>query len=467
MFEWFEKKAPIRQKLNALRLVTLFLVGLASLGTLLPQAGTSIYFAMIFPGLAFVLMLLVMSSAKRMICDPYVAMVVRTEGLAAGDLDSPIERTDYLDCVGRMARASETFRDQAVNLRRSAAEREIMVGKLTTALAELANGNLACQINAAFPDESEQLRRDFNTAVSRMADAIGEVLESTTALDNGASEIRAASDDLAHRTEQQAAQLEEASAAMQQVTALVSDSANRALEINRAVSDAHSEATNGGTVVDRAVDAMNNIQQPSQGVAQIINVIDGIAFQTNLLALNAGVEAARAGEAGRGFAVVATEVRALAQRSADAAREIGQLITSSTSQVQRGVELVGETGEVLRQIVTRVDGVSTLVKGISESSQAQSAMLASVAGTVTELDRMTQQNAAMVEESTAAARTLAAVAQQLTAQTSHFRTGKSAPRAAPPAAAPAIRPAPAPRSMPMVSGNLALKPTANEEWAEF
>ena len=464
MSEWFEKKAPIRVKFMAMLWLHLGLVGVAGLGTALALAGFGMA-ALAAPALALAVTGFAVLQSRRMICDPYVATVLRTEALATGDLDSPIGHTDYADCVGRLSRALGIFRDQAVALREATRiEREIVSGELTRAMGELARGNLAYRIEKAFPGETEGLRADFNKALGVLAAAMGEVTTSASSIDTGAAEIRAASDDLAARTEQQAARLEEASAAMQQVTSLVSESAGRAQAINRAVSDARGEAASGDTVVERAVEAMNAIQQSSQEVAQIISVIDGIAFQTNLLALNAGVEAARAGEAGRGFAVVATEVRALAQRSADAAREIGQLITNSTSQVERGVQLVGETGEVLRQIVGRVGEVSVLVEGITESAQRQSAMLADVAGTVSDLDRMTQQNAAMVEESTAAARTLAQVAQQLTAQTARFDTGNVI------AIAPA-RPAPAAPALtarsPRTIGALAIKPQADAEWAEF
>ncbi len=460
MLEWFEKRAPIRQKFNALLVIHTGLVALSCIGTLLALGGGRLL-PLLFGGAALALTVVTVLTAKHHICTPYIGTVVRTEALAAGDLDSLIERTDYLDCVGRLSRAMGVFRDQAVALRRTSAEREVMVGQLTTAMGELARGNVAYRIAAPFPGESEQLRSDFNAALAQLADTMRQVVYSTHAIDTGAAEIRTASDDLASRTEQQAARLEQASAAMNQVTALVGESAARAAEINRAVSEAHGEAASGGSVVERAVEAMNAIQQSSQGVAQIISVIDGIAFQTNLLALNAGVEAARAGEAGRGFAVVATEVRALAQRSADAAREIGQLITASNTQVERGVELVGETGEVLRQIVSSVGGVSTLVEGISDSAQRQSAMLGEVAATVTELDRMTQQNAAMVEQSTAASRTLASVAQQLTGQMQRFAIGQST-RAASSLPSPLRRSAPPP-----VVGNLALKPAPEGDWAEF
>ncbi len=466
MSEWFEKQAPIRAKFMALFWVHMGLVAAAGLGTALALAGFGIA-AFLPPAAALALTAIVVMQSRRMICDPYVATVVRTEALAAGDLDSPIAYTDYGDCVGRLSRAMGVFRDQAVALREATrVEREIVAGELTKAMGELARGNLVYRIAKPFPGETESLREDFNQALGVLAAAMGDVAASAGAIDTGAAEIRAASDDLAARTEQQAARLEEASAAMQQVTTLVGENAARAAEINRAVSEAHGEAAAGGTVVERTVEAMNAIQQSSQGVAQIISVIDGIAFQTNLLALNAGVEAARAGEAGRGFAVVATEVRALAQRSAEAAREIGQLIKSSTGHVERGVELVGETGGVLRQIVGRVGGVSTLVEGINESAQRQSVMLADVASTVIDLDRMTQQNAAMVEQSTAAARTLASVAQQLTAQTSRFQTGTvtALPKPVPMAEAPRLA---ARRSAPAVSGNLALKAPIDAGWDEF
>ena len=462
MSDWFEKKAPIRAKFTALLWVHLALVVSAGLGTALALAGFGVA-AFLAPAAALMLTATVVLKARRLICDPYVGTVLRTEALAAGDLDSPIGHTDYTDCVGRLSRALGVFRDQAVALREATRiEREIVSGELGRAMGELARGNLAYRIHTPFPAEAERLREDFNEALGVLAGTMAEVTNSAASIDTGAGEIRAASDDLAARTEQQAARLEEASAAMQQVTSLVGESAGRAAEINAAVSDARSEAANGGTVVERAVEAMNAIQHSSQGVAQIISVIDGIAFQTNLLALNAGVEAARAGEAGRGFAVVATEVRALAQRSADAAREIGQLITSSTQQVERGVQLVGETGDVLRQIVGRVSEVSVLVEGISDSAQRQSTMLADVAGTVSELDRMTQQNAAMVEESTAAARTLAHVAQQLTGQMQRFaieqRASPAREATLPPARKAALLP---------VTGNLALKPAPDSDWAEF
>src|SRR3546814_791917 len=194
---------------------------------------------------------------------------------------------------------------------------------------------------------------------------------------------------------------------------------------NTVVNEAHREAADGGQTVARAVAAMDQIEKSAQEIAQIINVIDGIAFQTNLLALNAGVEAARAGDAGKGFAVVANEVRALAQRSADAARDIKQLITTSSEQVESGVHLVGQTGQMLDRIVAKVDEVRGLITEISASTEAQASNLQQVNGAIGDMDSRTQQNAAMVEQSTAAARSLASEASQLLKLVSRFKDRKS------------------------------------------
>lgn len=420
MSDWFEKRAPIRTKFNAMLWLHLVLVSLAGLGTALALMGLGAA-AFIAPAAALALTAFAVLRAKRMICDPYVATVLRTEALAAGDLDSTIAHTDYDDCVGRLSRAMGVFRDQAVALREATRiEREIVAGELTRAMGELARGNLVYRITKPFPGETERLREDFNKALGVLASAMGDVTASAGSIDTGAAEIRAASDDLAARTEQQAARLEEASAAMQQVNTLVGESAGRAAEINRAVSEARSEAANGGTVVERAVEAMNAIQQSSQGVAQIISVIDGIAFQTNLLALNAGVEAARAGDAGRGFAVVANEVRALAQRSAEAALDIKTLIGQSSLQVERGVALVGQTGDTFARIVGKVGEIAGLASNIASAASAQAANIGNVRETVRELDVMTQQNAAMVEEATAASRNLAGEADRMAALVGRF-----------------------------------------------
>jgi len=239
---------------------------------------------------------------------------------------------------------------------------------------------------------------------------------------NAISEIRAAADDLALRNQQQAANLEETAAAMSQINSRVRESAASAHDASEAITRAQDQASEGGEVVREAVSAMDAIEASAQEISSIIDVIDGIAFQTNLLALNAGVEAARAGDAGKGFAVVATEVRALAQRSADAAQDIKALIEKSTTQVGQGVTLVGRTGDKLQAIVAQVSELHELITGMSESARKQATDLNSVNTAVSEMDRMTQQNAAMVEETTAATRSLEAEATSLTRMMSSFRT---------------------------------------------
>ncbi|MHC3126375.1 hypothetical protein OB03_03300, partial [Brevundimonas sp. GN22] len=259
-------------------------------------------------------------------------------------------------------------------------------------------------------------------------------------------EISAASNDLSHRTEQQAATLEETAAALDQITVTVSRTADGAKEAASVVLGARSDAEHSGVVMNNAVQAMTAIESSSNQISAIIGVIDEIAFQTNLLALNAGVEAARAGDAGRGFAVVASEVRALAQRSAAAAKEIKTLISASGQQVSKGVDLVGQTGDALGRIVQRVAQIDALVNEIAASAQEQSTGLAQVNTAVNQMDQVTQQNAAMVEESTAACHALATEAEELAKSVSRFVVSqKLATRAKAPAQAhvvqPAVRPA--------------------------
>jgi len=229
---------------------------------------------------------------------------------------------------------------------------------------------------------------------------------------------------LSRRTERQAATLEETAAALDELTASVRSAAEGAGLANQVVSDAKSSAEASGVVVQEAVDAMEEIQTSSSKISRIINVIDDIAFQTNLLALNAGVEAARAGEAGRGFAVVASEVRALAQRTSDAAREINDLISTSSQHVGRGVDLVGQAGSALQQIVESVSNIAVHVSEIAVSANEQSSGLAEINTAVNQLDQVTQQNAAMFEETTAASHSLTKEAENLSETTAQFRIGE-------------------------------------------
>ncbi len=298
------------------------------------------------------------------------------------------------------------------------------VNEVASGLEQLANNNLKHRIEAAVDPAFEKVRHDFNAAMTLLDETMAAVAGSTDSVGSGAEEIASASSDLSRRTEQQAASLEETAAALDEITATVRRSAEGAKQASVAATAARADAGTSGQVVGEAVAAMGEIDTSSRQITQIIGVIDEIAFQTNLLALNAGVEAARAGEAGRGFAVVAQEVRALAQRSADAAKEIKTLIATSSAHVERGVKLVGETGRALTGIVEKVAEIDGLISEIAKSSQEQATGLHQVNTAVNQMDQVTQQNAAMVEEATAAAANLKTGSQDLARLVSRFQTGR-------------------------------------------
>jgi methyl-accepting chemotaxis protein len=298
------------------------------------------------------------------------------------------------------------------------------VDEIAKGLTALAHGDLTATIDKPFIPSLEQIRTDFNAAMTRMAAAMQNVSHNTDEIASGSSQIREASDNLAKRTEQQAAAVEETAAALEEITQTVADSSKRANEAGQLVARTKEGAERSGLVVKNAIEAMGQIENSSKEISNIIGVIDDIAFQTNLLALNAGVEAARAGEAGKGFAVVAQEVRELAQRSATAAKEIKALINTSSDQVKTGVQLVGETGKALEQIVAEVKDINTNVVAIVEASREQSTGLNEINKAVNAMDQNTQQNAAMVEESTAASHSLAKQAAALRELVSQFRIGQ-------------------------------------------
>ncbi|NMN06649.1 MULTISPECIES: globin-coupled sensor protein [unclassified Novosphingobium] len=300
------------------------------------------------------------------------------------------------------------------------AKRQAVVAQVGHTVRKMTEGDFTVALSG-LPEAYAALENDLETMRKKVSSALGEVSQTSRAVDTGAKEIREASDDLARRTEQQAASLEEASASITTLAGTVSTTAEEATQLNSAVQQAHGDARQGGGVLDEAVQAMNDIHRSAAEIGKIIAVIDGIAFQTNLLALNAGVEAARAGDAGRGFAVVANEVRALAQRSAEAALDIKKLIGESSVQVERGVTLVGQTGETFERIVNRVGAIADVAANIAEGARAQAGNIRQIQATVNELDLMTQQNAAMVEQATAASRSLAGEADRMADLVGHFR----------------------------------------------
>jgi methyl-accepting chemotaxis protein len=298
------------------------------------------------------------------------------------------------------------------------------VDDVAAGLTALAEGDLTARIERPLIPGLDRLRLDFNNSLDRLQAAMATVGENTNAIAAGSKEIQSASDNLAKRTEQQAAAVEETAAALEEITQTVTDSAKRADEAGSLVARTKAGAEKSGEVVKSAINAMGQIESSSREISNIIGVIDDIAFQTNLLALNAGVEAARAGEAGKGFAVVAQEVRELAQRSANAAKEIKALITTSGEQVRNGVSLVGQTGKALEQIVLEVQDINSNVIAIVEASREQATGLQEINKAVNAMDQNTQQNAAMVEETTAASHSLARESETLRNLLSQFRFGQ-------------------------------------------
>ncbi len=305
-------------------------------------------------------------------------------------------------------------------------ERVRAVKEIGKGLARLADGDVEYRIDKAFIPDFEKLRLDLNAALEILQSTLLQVAESTHTIQSGTTEMSAASDDLSRRTEQQAASLEETAAALDEITATVKKSAEGANHARQVVATADSDAKKSAVVVRQAVEAMGAIAKSSQQISQIIGVIDEIAFQTNLLALNAGVEAARAGDAGRGFAVVASEVRALAQRSAEAAKEIKSLISASTTQVDNGVKLVGETGNALDRITSQVADINNVISEIAAGAHEQATGLVQVNTAITQMDQVTQQNAAMVEEATAASHSLSQETAQLSDLIGQFKVGQAA-----------------------------------------
>ncbi|CAN7591046.1 methyl-accepting chemotaxis protein [Rhizobium sp. LjRoot30] len=383
----------------------------------------------------------------RSITQPLASIHSALEAVANENTSIAIPHTDMSNEIGMMAKATKALQEK-VRERHAMAERQKqqdaefeaerrrnmsqqeqeaeqsahVVATVGKALEGLARGDLTVRCND-LGQKYIGLRNNFNEAIAGLEDAMGRV--STKGVEIGASkdEIRRASGQLAQRTEQQAANLEETSAALDELSVAVRQTAEGAHEAAKRVSSVSKEASRSDDIVSEAIGAMSGIEKSSDEIGKIIGVIDEIAFQTNLLALNAGVEAARAGESGKGFAVVAQEVRELAQRSAAAAKEIKEQISRSSGQVDAGVRLVGEAGDALKRISDQVKAASDIVVKIAHSATEQDTTLRSISASLNQLDLATQQNAAMAEETTASAESLAIDTDELLGLIGSFRVG--------------------------------------------
>ncbi len=423
--------------------------------------------------------------------------------ITEGDYDSQVEGTDRRDEIGGMAHSAELFRKAAIEKReleetskiqreQNETEREtrtatmeadtralkLAVDALGEGLTRLSKGDLCAAITGPFPADLERLRTDFNEVATNLKRVMTEIASNSSSIRANSQQMRSAADDLARRTEQQAASLEQTSAALSEITETVKSATERAEEASHMVDNAKIYAEKSGAVVNDAMSAMNRIEDATDEIGKIINVIDEIAFQTNLLALNAAIEAARAGEAGKGFAVVAQEVRALAGRAADAARDIKTLVTRSNDEVRSGVELVTATGQALHRIGEDVLRINEHVKAIVTSAREQSVGLSEINSAVGQMDQVTQQNAAMVEQTNAASHTLASDAENLSRLVGQFKVNLNETahdqHQEPARAASPQKPSPARALMNRVAGSFnrtasatAPAAAAQEHWEEF
>ena len=330
-------------------------------------------------------------------------------------LDMDLANSTYLDALDEKRRQAEA------EIARTTQEQAHAMKLLSEALALIANGDLQASIDKPIAADFEEIKQNFNETATRLHEALSAVLVSMQVIENGNHELAQASDDLARRTEQQAASLEQTTAALAHINVGVQQTTQGVSHARTVAASASQNAAHTNAIVAKSKVAMDEIKSSTGQIGQITDVIDEIAFQTNLLALNAGVEAARAGESGRGFAVVALEVRSLAQRASESARHIRQLIDHATTSVAEGAELVANTDEALTRFTGQVQEINAIINTIAATASEQANGLAEVSTAVTELDHATQQNAAMVEQATAATQSLAGETAKLAHELAFFK----------------------------------------------
>ena len=358
---------------------------------------------------------------ERVIGEEIAALI---DGVSRGDLSRRLDLNGKDGFYRTMAEGINRLTDTVANV----------ITDLGEVLSALAAGDLDKRVARDYQGAFQRVKDDVNATSAKLAEIVGQITTAADTIASASAEVSAGSSDLADRTEQQASSLEETAASMEELGATVRSNAENAQRANRMAADARKAAENGGGVAGSAIEAMKRIESASRKITDIIGVIDEIAFQTNLLALNAAVEAARAGDAGRGFAVVAQEVRQLAQRSALASKEIKALILDSDGQVRDGVELVKSAGDALNGIVDGVQQVAALIAEMASASGEQATALDEINATIAQMDEMTQKNAALVEEATAAAQAMAGQAGDLKAHVSFFKLARRAATVPPPPA---------------------------------
>lgn len=417
---WYVAHAPIRQKT---------LIAFASLAALTAVVALAalISGAYVVAGIGAVAVVIAAGLGhfyREAICVPYVATVIRMEGLAAGDLDSPIAYTDYSECVGRLTKAMFTFRDAAVAQRKAAeSDSAFIVRELGDRLRQLTDGDLTAEITRDVPETFAQLKSDFNSAAAAMRTLLGTVMETTVVIRTGSGEIAQASEDLARRTESNAASLEQTSAAISQMDERLKATASAATRTVARADQTVVTITGGRSVADEAVQAMGRVSDSAKGIDSVIEGLDKIAFQTRVLAMNAAVEAGRAGDAGRGFAVVADLVSALAMRAEEEAKRARDQLTTTQADIVTAVQAVERVDGALAAISTDVGEVHSLLDTIANDNRAQANAIEEINAAIGAMDQSTQQNAAMVEETSAAARNLSNEVVSLANQASRFKIG--------------------------------------------